>query len=143
MSMHPGRAGRSTREILRLKSHQTRARRYPGRKETKMKITATSTFHEMLSVSFAGCKEGINIRRLRGPRSKYCLDYSHANSHVCGCGFPVSRTIWDAGDTYGIANVSECGPDGDRYGKGYIRFEVFPLAIPSQLCQNPSCCFKA
>jgi len=104
----------------------------------EMKITATSTFHEMLSVSFAGCKEGINIRRLRGPRSRYCLDYSHANSHVCGCGYPVSHTVWDAGK-FGVENVSECGPDGDRYGKGYIRFDVFPLAIPSPFDQNSSC----
>jgi len=93
-----------------------------------MKITATSEFHGILSTSFSGCVEGYNIRRLRGPRSNYCLDYSHANSHVCGCGYPVSRTIWDAGDTYGVKNVSECGPDGDRYGRGYISFEVYNVA---------------
>jgi len=98
-----------------------------------MKITATSEFHGTLSVSFAGCKEGINIRRLRGPRSNYCLDYSHANSHVCGCGYPVSRTIWDAGDTYGVENVSECGPDGDFQGRGYIRFEVYDAVASKKI----------
>jgi len=89
-----------------------------------MKITATSEFHGTLSTTFTGCKEGINIKRLRGPRSKYCLDYSNSNSHVCGCGYPVSRTSWDAGK-FGVANVSECGADGDIYGKGYIRFEIY------------------
>jgi hypothetical protein len=90
-----------------------------------MKITARSTFHPSLSVSFSGCKEGINIRRLRGPRSGYCLDYSHTNSHVCGCGYPIFCTMWDAGDKWEVENVSECGADGDVYGRGYIRFEVY------------------
>ena len=89
-----------------------------------MKITATSKFHGTLSTTFTGCKEGINIRRLRGPRSRYCLDYSHG-SHVCGCGYPVSHTIWDAGDKFEVENVAECGADGDIYGRGYIRFEVY------------------
>ena len=93
-----------------------------------MKITATSTFHGTLSTTFTGCKEGINIRRLRGPRSKYCLDYSNSNSHVCGCGYPVSRTSWDAGEKFGVANVAECGADGDEYGRGYIRFEIYDAA---------------
>lgn len=90
-----------------------------------MRITATSTFHGSLSTAFQGCAEGINIRRLRGPRSHYCLDYSHSNSHVCGCGYPVSRTTWDAGEQFGIENVSECGADGDVQGRGYIRFEIY------------------
>lgn len=89
-----------------------------------MKVTARSTFHPELSVSFTGCKEGLNIRRLRGPRSRYCLDYSHTNSHVCGCGYPVSRTSWDAGK-FGVENVAECGADGDIYGRGYIQFELY------------------
>jgi len=90
-----------------------------------MRITATSTFHGTLSTTFTGCKEGLNIRRLRGPRSKYCLDYSDSNSHVCGCGYPVSRTSWDAGEGWGVENVRECGADGDVYGRGYIRFEIY------------------
>jgi hypothetical protein len=93
-----------------------------------MKITATSEFHGSLSTTFTGCKEGANIKRLRGPRSNYCLDYSHTNSHVCGCGYPVSRTSWDAGDWYGVENVSECGADGNLQGRGYIRFEVYGAA---------------
>ena len=97
-----------------------------------MRITATSTFHGTLSTTFTGCKEGINIRRLRGPRSKYCLDYSHTNSHVCGCGYPVSWTSWDAGDKFEVENVSECGPDGDIYGSGYIRFEVYDAAARAE-----------
>ena len=90
-----------------------------------MKVTATSTFHGTLSTTFTGCKKGINIRRLRGPRSRYCLDYSHTNSHVCGCGYPVSWTSWDAGDKFEVENVAECGADGDIYGRGYIRFELY------------------
>jgi len=97
-----------------------------------MKITATSEFHPSLSISFAGCKEGLNIRRLRGPRSKYCLDYSNSNSHVCGCGYPVSRTSWDAGENFKVENVSECGADGDIYGRGYIRFEVYNAAARAE-----------
>ena len=93
-----------------------------------MRITATSKFHNTLQCTFTGCKEGVNIRRLRGPRSKYCLDYSNSNSHVCGCGYPVSRTLWDAGEKYGVENISECGPDGDCYGRGYIRFKVYDAA---------------
>jgi len=89
-----------------------------------MKITATSEFHGTLSTTFVGCKEGVNVKRLRGPRSKYCLDYSNSNSHVCGCGYPVSRTSWEAGK-YGVENVSECGKDGDGYGRGYLRFTVY------------------
>ena len=90
-----------------------------------MKITATSTFHGTLSTTFTGCREGLNIRRLRGPRSRYCLDYSDSNSHVCGCGYPVSWTSWDAGDKFEVENVAECGADGDIYGRGYIRFEIY------------------
>lgn len=94
-----------------------------------MKITASSKYHDTLSsTSFTGCEPGVNIRRLRGPRSRYCLDYSHANRHVCGCGYPVARTDWDAGDAYGVRDVSECGADGDRYGRGFIRFEVYNVA---------------
>jgi hypothetical protein len=98
-----------------------------------MKITATSQFHGSLSVSFAGCTEGINIKRLRGPRSKYCLDYSHTNSQVCGCGYPVSRTSWEAGDKFGVMNVCECGSDGDVQGRGYIRFEIYDAAARESL----------
>ena len=90
-----------------------------------MRVTARSTFHgSTLSTTFVGCKKGINIRRLRGPRSRYCLDYSHTNTHVCGCGYPVSWASWDAGENFDVVNVSECGADGDIYGRGYIRFEV-------------------
>jgi len=98
----------------------------PGKEEKKtMKITATSEFHGTLSTTFTGCKEGLNVRRLRGPRSRYCLDYSHTNSHACGCGYPVSRTSWDAGENFEVENVAECGANGDVYGRGYIRFEVY------------------
>lgn len=99
-----------------------------------MKITARSTFHPSRCVSFIGCREGLNIRRLRGPRSQYCLDYSHTNSHVCGCGFPVSRTLWDAGEKYGVEVLSECGADGDCYGSGYIKFKVY--AARAEGCED-------
>jgi len=89
-----------------------------------MRVTATSTFHGSLSVVFNNCHEGVNIRRLRGPRTKYCLDYSHANSHVCGCGYPCARTNWDAGQRFGVEGVAECGRDGGQ-GRGYIAFNVF------------------
>ena len=94
-------------------------------------ITAWSHFHgDGLNVTFTRCRKGLNIRRLRGPRRRYCLDYSNTNTHVCGCGFPVSRTLWDAGEKYGVENISECGADGDCYGRGYIRFEVYDAAAP-------------
>lgn len=89
-----------------------------------MKITATSQFHGSMSVTFTGCKVGVNIRRLRGPRSRYCLDYSHANTHVCGCGYPVARTAWDAGEGWEVGGVAECDQYGDMQGRGYIRFRV-------------------
>ena len=93
-----------------------------------MRITATSTFHGTLSITFTGCKEGINIRRLRGPRSRYCLDYSSSNSHVCGCGFPLSRTAWDGGEKWGVeVRPGECGPRGEEYGRGYVCFRVYDL----------------
>lgn len=102
-----------------------------------MRITATSQFHSSaLSVTFTGCVEGINIRRLRGPRSKYCLDYSNSNSYVCGCGFPVDRTDWDAGEKYGVEGVGECGADGDIWGKGYIRFHVYDAESRKEAEQN-------
>ena len=94
-----------------------------------MKITITSTFHDGLTpLVFTGCKEGINIRRLRGPRSRYCLDYSNSNSHVCGCGFPCSFAKWDAGEAWEVPSPRrvECGPQGEEYGRGYVRFEIFP-----------------
>ena len=91
-----------------------------------MKITATSTFHESLSTTFIGCKEGINIRKLRGSRAKYCLDYSSSNTHVCGCGFPVRHAAWEAPEGFEVSEQTECGPSGDEYeyGKGYIKFRV-------------------
>jgi hypothetical protein len=97
-----------------------------------MKITATSEFHRTLSTTFTGCKEGVNVRRLRGPRLRYCLDYSTPNSHVCGCGYPVSRTSWDAGGKWGVENVAECGADGGCYGKGYIRFDIYDAAARAE-----------
>jgi len=93
-----------------------------------MKITVKSTFHDgMAPLVFTGCREGANIRRLRGPRSRYCLDYS-SNSNVCGCGFPCSHAEWDAGDEWDVplSRCVECGPRGEEYGRGFIRFEVFP-----------------
>lgn len=91
-----------------------------------MKITATSTFHgEGMSVNFTGCTEGINIRKLRGPRSKYCLDYS-SNSHTCGCGFPINNTSWSAPEGFGVDSpYTECWPNGEEYGKGYVAFRVY------------------
>lgn len=95
-----------------------------------MKITINSTFHDgMAPIVFVGCKEGINIRRLRGQRSRYCLDYSNTNSHVCGCGYPIAFAEWDAGEAWEVLSTTrrECGPEGDEYGRGYISFEVRPV----------------
>jgi len=89
-----------------------------------MKITLTSTFHSNLSVSFSGVKIGPNVRKLIGPRSKYCLDYSSENSHVCGCGFPCSRAKWDMPENYEVREIGECGPEGVIPGRGYIMFEI-------------------
>ena len=92
-----------------------------------MKITATSTFHGYeMNISFSGCEEGYNIRRLRGPRSQYCLDYSNNNSHVCGCGYPISHTDWEAPEGFEICEQEECGKDGGEYGKGFVKFRVVP-----------------
>jgi len=94
-----------------------------------MKITAKSTFHkcDSLEISFSGCKPGLNIRRLRGPRARYCMDYEPGNNtHVCGCGFPLSSTNWElpAGWEMDYEDpIRECGPDGSD-GRGYIRFVV-------------------
>ena len=91
-----------------------------------IKITAYSHFHgEGINVTFARCRKGLNIRRLRGPRSRYCLDYSNTNSHVCGCDFPVTATWTDATGRWQAEDISECGPDGSPYGRGYIRFEIY------------------
>ncbi|MDX9893867.1 MAG: hypothetical protein RBS34_00375 [Desulfofustis sp.] len=92
-----------------------------------MKITAQSEFHPTLSVTFSGLKAGANVRRLRGPRSRYCLDYSSNNTHVCGCGFPVSRTKWPVPEDWRVLNVWECGQNGEEYGRGYIRIELIQV----------------
>jgi hypothetical protein len=89
-------------------------------------ITAWSHFHgDGLNVTFKKCRKGVNIRRLRGPRSKYCLDYSNTNTHVCGCGFPINATWEDKSGRWQAEHITECGPDGDEYGRGYIRFSIF------------------
>lgn len=90
-----------------------------------MKAIATSQFHGNLSVTFTGLKEGVNIRKLRGPRSNYCLDYSNNNSHVCGCGFPLSRTAWELPEGWYLSrHATECGSSGEEYGRGSIRIEL-------------------
>lgn len=92
-----------------------------------MKVTAQSEFHPNLSVTFSGLEVGANIRRLRGPRSRYCLDYSSNNTHVCGCGFPVGRTKWHLPEGWRVLNVCECGPKGEEYGQGYIRIDLIQV----------------
>ena len=90
-----------------------------------MKITATSTFHgNETGISFVGCEEGINTRQLKGPRAKYCRDYSNNNSHVCGCGYPIGNTDWEADEGFEVIEQGECGKDGDIYGTGFIKFRV-------------------
>jgi hypothetical protein len=94
-----------------------------------MKITITSTFHDgMKPITFRRCEPGVNIRRLRGTRSRYCMDYSNKNLHVCGCGFPRFYAKWDAGEGWEVPAPRrvECGPRGEEYGRGYIRFEIVP-----------------
>ncbi len=89
-------------------------------------ITAYSHFHgDGVHVTFARCRKGLNIRRLRGPRRNYCLDYSHENSHVCGCGFPATATWRDSTGRWSAEDITTCGPDGDVYGRGYIRFKIY------------------
>lgn len=87
-----------------------------------MKATAQSEFHPNLSVTFSGLEVGTNIRRLRGPRSRYCL-----NTQACGCGFPVGRTKWNLPEGWQVLNVWECGPKGEEYGRGYIRIELIQV----------------
>ena len=91
-----------------------------------MKAIAESDFHRGLAVTFTGLQAGVNIRKLRGPRSRYCLDYSN-NSHVCGCGFPVTRTTWNVPEGWRVLDVWECGPKGEEYGRGYIRIKLIQV----------------
>ena len=96
------------------------------KEHSNITITACSHFHgDGVNVTFTRCRKGLNIRRLRGPRRNYCLDYSNTNSHVCGCGFPINATWRDSTGRWEAEHISECGPDGDEYGRGYIRFRVF------------------
>jgi hypothetical protein len=90
-----------------------------------MRVTATSTFHEMTEVSFVGCVEGRNIKRLRGKRDAYCLDYKN-DGRKCGCNFPVNFTRWKIAATSmsEIYNVYECNRDGSPTGRGYISFFI-------------------
>lgn len=95
-------------------------------KHGNITITAYSAFHgDGVNVTFSRCREGWNIRRLRGPRRNYCLDYSSENTHVCGCRFPIHARWEDSSDRWSAEDIAECGPDGDEYGRGYIRFRVF------------------
>lgn len=89
-----------------------------------MKITIKSAFHDNLSVSFSGCKVGYNVRKLKGKRSNYCLDYSNSNSHVCGCGFPCSNVKFEMGEGNWINGIGECGENGEIGGRGFIMFEL-------------------
>lgn len=54
-----------------------------------MKITVTSTFHNGMTQTFAGLKEGRNYRRYRS-----CGD--------CTCGWPVYRAEWSEIDGYTV-----------------------------------------
>lgn len=93
-----------------------------------MKIKGKSEFHgSQMSVSFSGLKEGRNVRKLRGPREKYCLDYSQQNSHVCGCGYPVARTAWETPPGFEVTEAREIGDpnsDAPEYGKGWIEITI-------------------
>ncbi len=89
-----------------------------------MKLVCESTFHPQMSVTFIGIKEGVNVRRLIGGRHKYCLDYRHDNSHVCGCGYPLARTEFTLPDGYEVRDVYVRGPYGQEYGRTHICFEV-------------------
>lgn len=99
----------------------------------KMKVTANSTFHGNYSVSFR-LKEGWNIRRIK-KRATYCLDYSHNNSHVCGCGFPTAYTKWECPDGYHVEEVFEGGRDDMQWGKGYLYIYMAPdeIDIPEEV----------
>lgn len=93
-----------------------------------MKITGKSTFHHGVQITLIGVTEGINIKKLRGPRNRYCLDYSNNNSHVCGCGFPVARIEWEIPEGYKMKSPPcECGVDGNCYKTGYIVFEIIKV----------------
>ena len=95
-----------------------------------MKATAYSEFHgDQMRVSFTGLEIGENIRKLLGPRSNYCMDYSNNNSHVCGCGYPIGRTRWELPEGYLLrTDPEECGADGGEYGHGYIKINIVKVA---------------
>ena len=64
-----------------------------------MKVTIESTFHNGLTETFVGLKEGENIRRL-----KYCCV-------ECQCGWPIDQVRVIAPD--GFRGSVEALPDGN------------------------------
>jgi len=92
-----------------------------------MLITLRSTFHAALDPIRYRVEVGDNIRRLRGARARYCLDYRQGSrTNVCGCGWPCRRTRAESPAGVAVTNIEECGPDGDRYGRGFVRITVEP-----------------
>lgn len=96
-----------------------------------MKATAKSKLHQSFSVSFTGLQVGTNYRKLKGPRSNYCLDYNRSNSHVCGCGFPVSQTNWELPDGFILREppIEVGNPKGEDtdYGNGWIKIDIVAI----------------
>ncbi len=86
-------------------------------------LTLKSEFHPGVMATFRGLVPGINIRKIRN-RGKYCMDYSNNNSHVCGCGYPLSRTDQIASDGSDLLEFRECGADGEEYGRGYFFIKI-------------------
>lgn len=64
-----------------------------------MKITANSTFHNNLSRTFVGIKEGRNFRRCPSCGGD------------CECGFPLAHTVWDTPEGYSVRVQEACYND--------------------------------
>jgi hypothetical protein len=92
-----------------------------------MKAFAQSTFHPIFGVTFIGLEVGVNYRKLKGPRSDYCLDYNGCHG-ACGCGYPVYFTEWELPEGYKLAETPrEVGNPAStdmHYGKGWIEIII-------------------
>ena len=98
-----------------------------------MKATAQSMFHPALSVTFIDLKVGVNYRKLKGPRSDYCLDRLG-----CNCGYPTYSTDWELPEGYTLAErPREVGNSASTYGKGWIEIIIAKEDQEDEKLQSP------
>lgn len=96
-----------------------------------LKAIAQSKFHQSIRVVFTELQVGTNYKKLKGPRSNYCLDYNNSNNHVCGCGFPISQTDWKLPDGFILRQppIEVGNPKGENtdYGRGWIKIDIVAI----------------